>query len=134
MAIDIQGMAPLLQVFDMPTAIRFYRDILNFEVAGKSGPGEDVDWALLRRNDIQLMLNTAYESHERPPAPDPARVAAHDDAALYFSCPNLDEAYAHLRTHGLDVKPPETRPYGMRQVYVSDPDGYNLCFQWPAAE
>lgn len=23
---DIHGIAPLLQVFDMPTAIRFYRD------------------------------------------------------------------------------------------------------------
>ena len=27
-----------------------------------------------------------------------------------------------------------TAPYGMRQLYVSDPDGYTLCFQWPASE
>ena len=28
MALDIHGIAPLLQVFDMPIAVRFYRDVL----------------------------------------------------------------------------------------------------------
>jgi glyoxylase I family protein len=31
------------------------------------------------------------------------------------------------------VKPPKVAPYGMKQLYVKDPDGYVLCFQWPAA-
>jgi len=22
--------------------------------------------------------------------------------------------------------------FGMKQLYVNDPDGYSLCFQWPA--
>ena len=29
---DIHGNPPLLQVFDMPTSIRFYREILGFTV------------------------------------------------------------------------------------------------------
>ena len=28
MGIEIRGMAPLLQVFDMPTSIAFYRDVV----------------------------------------------------------------------------------------------------------
>jgi hypothetical protein len=32
------------------------------------------------------MLNTAYEDDEPPPAPDPARVAGHADAGLFFGC------------------------------------------------
>jgi glyoxylase I family protein len=49
MAIDIRGPAPLLQVFDMPAAIRFYRDKIGFVIAGQSQPeqGDDCDWALL---------------------------------------------------------------------------------------
>ncbi|HET8550064.1 MAG TPA: hypothetical protein VFL57_18770 [Bryobacteraceae bacterium] len=35
---------------------------------------------------------------------------------------------------GLDVKPPEIQPYGMKQLYVCGPDGYTLCLQWPASE
>ena len=36
MAIEVQGLAPLLQVFDMPTSIRFYRDLLGFTVVTTS--------------------------------------------------------------------------------------------------
>src|ERR1700676_139907 len=56
MGIEIRGMAPLLQVFDMPTSIAFYRDVLGFEVVTTSNPGaERFDWALLRLNGIELM-------------------------------------------------------------------------------
>lgn len=40
MSIDIRGICPLLQVFDMPTSIKFYRDVLGFEVAQTSPPGQ----------------------------------------------------------------------------------------------
>jgi glyoxylase I family protein len=134
MAIDIRGMAPLLQVFDMPTSIKFYRDVLGFEVVTTSNPrGEPFDWALLRLNGVELMLNTAYEEDARPPAPDPARIAAHDDTCLYFGCPDVDAAYAHLRACDIAAKEPKIAPYGMKQLYLSDPDGYNLCFQWAAS-
>ena len=36
MALDIHGIAPLLQVFDMPIAVRFYRDVLGFELVQTS--------------------------------------------------------------------------------------------------
>jgi glyoxylase I family protein len=133
MGIEIRGMAPLLQVFDMPTSIEFYRDVLGFEVVTTSKPGaENFDWALLRLNGMELMLNTAYEADSRPPEPDRARFAAHEDTAIYFGCPDVDAAYAHLRSRAENVKEPKVAPYGMKQLYVRDPDGYNLCFQWPA--
>ena|SRR5256884_2998451 len=95
MGIEIRGMAPLLQVFDMPTSIAFYRDVLGFEVVTTSKPGaENFGWALLRLNGMELMLNTAYEEDSRPPEPDRARIAAHDDTAIFFGCPDVDAAYA----------------------------------------
>lgn len=78
------------------------------------------------------MLNTAYEQEYRPAQSDAMRVAAHSDTCLYFSCPDVDAAYQHLRAHGLEVEEPKVAPYGMKQLYVKDPDGYNLCFQWSA--
>ena len=74
MVIEIRGMAPLLQVFDMPTSIAFYRDVLGFEVAATSAgpkpPSDQFGWALLRVNGVELMVNTAYDDDARPPAPD----------------------------------------------------------------
>jgi glyoxylase I family protein len=131
---DIKGLAPLLFVFDMPTALHFYRDVLGFEVVSTSQPGDNCGWALLRLNGVDLMLNTAYDEGERPPAPDPARVSAHGDTALYFGYEDLDAAYKHLRANGIQAKEPKVAPYGMRQLYFADPDGYGLCFQWPASQ
>lgn len=133
MTLDIRGMAPLLQVFDMPTSVAFYCEALGFELVSTSNPGEHCDWALLRLNGTELMLNTAYESHERPPAPDPVRATAHADTELYFGCPDVDAAYRHFRALGIPVAEPTVRHYGMKQLYVTDPDGFHLCFQWPAA-
>ena len=131
---DIHGVAPLLQVFDMPTSIRFYRDVLGFEVWARSGPGDDGDWAGLRLNRAEVMLNTAYESDKRPASPDASRVASHDDTCLFFGCKDLDAAYQHLRAHGVSLKEPKVAPYGMRQLWFNDPDGYGICFQWPATQ
>jgi glyoxylase I family protein len=76
------------------------------------------------------MLNTAYESdREHPAIPEATRVAAHDNTGLFFGCPNLDEAYEELRDKGVAVKAPFITGYGMKQMYLRDPDGYGLCFQ-----
>jgi len=130
--IKITGLAPLLEVFDMPTSVAFYRDTLGFEVVGQSQPGDDFDWCLLRINDAELMLNTAYERHERPPNPEPSRMSAHQDTALYFGGTDVDVAYAHLSSRGCAVEPPKVAPYGMKQLYLKDPDGYVICFQCAA--
>lgn len=129
----ITGLTPLLQVFDMPTSVRFYRDVLGFTIAmtDRNAVGDDFDWGLLKLGDVSLMLNTRYEKPDRPAAPDPARVIAHDDTGLYFHCAALDALHAHLVSHGVSAAPPKTAPYGMRQLYLHDPDGYALCFQHP---
>jgi glyoxylase I family protein len=130
----LEGFAPLLQIFDMPTSLAFYRDLLGFEVISTSHPrnGDDLDWALLRRDGIDLMLNTAYEHDVRPAQSSPSRVEAHKDTGLFFGCRDLDSAHSYLSSHGVRVAPPSVAPYGMRQLWFEDPDGYVLCLQWPA--
>ena len=134
MSIDIRGMTPLLQVFDMPTSLKFYCDILGFEVVqtDSNTTAPNHNWVWLRRNEIDLMLNTAYEPETRPPVPDSRRIASHSDTGLFFGAPDVDAIYAHLRAKGIDAKEPHVAPYGMKQLYVRDPDGFGLCFQWKA--
>jgi glyoxylase I family protein len=135
MAIEVREMAPLLAVWDMPTSVAFYRDVLGFEVVMTSAPhreGDDYGWCLLRLHGVEVMLNTAFDDGQRPAAWDPARRAAHHDTILYFGCPDVDGAYAYLRARGVEAEPPEVAYYGMKQLYLHDPDGYGICFQWPA--
>jgi glyoxylase I family protein len=133
-AIFLEGIAPLLQVFDMPTSLNFYRDILGFSIVQSSGQGDDVDWVLLKLNGIELMLNTAYEKHNRPPMPDLKRKDAHGDTILYFGCPDIDTTYAYLIEKGLAIKKPEITGYGWKAINLIDPDGYHLCFHYPVQD
>jgi catechol 2,3-dioxygenase-like lactoylglutathione lyase family enzyme len=139
MAIDLRGVCPLLAVFDMPASLRFYRDMLGFEIVQAapkhpSGHPDNFGWAWLRRGAAEIMLNTLYDpDYPRPATPDPRRVEAHVDTILYLGAPDVDGVYRHLQEKGVAADPPVDAWYGMRQLTVKDPDGFLLCFQWPVA-
>jgi len=127
---------PLIQVYDMPEAIRFYRDLLGFEVINSSPEieapeGSYFHWALLRLGEVEFMLNTAYDAGKRPEARDEPRWRGHGDTCLYIGCSNVDEAYQYLTAKGLELSAPSVSQYGMKQLHVRDPDGYQLCLQAP---
>jgi catechol 2,3-dioxygenase-like lactoylglutathione lyase family enzyme len=135
MPLDIRGMCPLLEVFDMATSLKFYCDLLGFQIhaADQNTTRPDHNWVwLIRGGDIHLMLNTAYDPGKRPSMPDPRRVADHQDTCLYFGAPDVDAVYAYLQESGIESEEPHIAPYGMKQLYLRDPDGYGVCFQWQA--
>ena len=134
MALEFEALTPLLQVFNMPRSLAFYRDILGFEVVMNSGDGDDSSWLCLHRNGTYLMLNDQYETGHVPPAPPTERTRWHSDTCLYFGCKDTDAAYEYLRGKGVELDPPKVAPYGMKQLYLKDPDGYDMCFQWPTGE
>src|SRR5262249_49452112 len=125
-------MTPLIQVFNMRTAVAFYRDILGFKLVADSGKGDDSSWIWLRFNNADLMLNDRYEPGHVPPAPPAQRTRWHKDTCLYFGCAEPDTVYEHLKAKGVDCHAAQIAPYGMKQLYVRDPDGYGLCFQCPS--
>lgn len=134
--IAVKGLAPLLSVFDMPVALRFYRDVLGFVVTGTSPALSDnpdhVNWSMLDLDGATIMLNTAYDPEDQPASPDSSRWSGHQDTCIYLGCPDVDAAYQYLLLRGLQLDSPKVAPYGMKQLYFTDPDGYGLCFQWKA--
>lgn len=136
MPIEVQGVAPLISVFNMPTALHFYRDILGFkiiEISPKlSEDPDDVSWVMLQLGDGTVILNTAYDPEDRPDAPESERFNGHRDTCLYLGCPDVDGAFECLWSKMLAFKAPKVAPYGMKQLYFTDPDGYLVCFQWSA--
>jgi len=136
MPLKITGLSPLLSVFNMVRSIRFYRDQLGFAVAQASPALSDdpdhVNWAMIELSGATLMLNTAYDPEDQPDTPDDARWSGHSDTCIYFGCPDVDAAYDLLRAKGVVASAPKVAPYGMKQLYLADPDGYSLCFQWKA--
>ena len=56
MEINMRGLCPLIQVFDMDNSLHFYCELLGFEIVEKAAGG---GWAWLRHGTAELMLNTA---------------------------------------------------------------------------
>ena len=139
MAIDVSSACPYFEVYDMPTSVRFYRDQLGFEIVNTSphlgGDKDRFHWCWLRLGAADLMLNTVYEFEDQRPAHEEhLRQRGRRDTCLYFGCPDVDGAFAELVAKGVSIdRPPKFAPYGMKQLYLRDPDGFGLCFQSPVS-
>jgi len=129
----ITGVTPYFQVFDMIESVRFYRDTLGFKVVFASpevetNEGRFSHFVRLKLGPVELMLNTIYDSNERPPSRNQARASGHRDVTLYIDCSDVDAQHHLLTKRGLDVPPPKIAPYGLKFIAVHDPDGYTLTF------
>lgn len=131
MSLKIEYLTPLMLVFNMPRSLAFYRDMLGFAVVSDSGDGDDSSWVWIQKDGCHLMLNDQYEPGNVPAECPPDRIRWHKDTCLYLGCQDVESAYEFLRDRGMAVEPPTTAPYGMTQLYLSDPDGYSICFQHP---
>ena len=136
MSIETSDLTPLIQVFDMVESVHFYRDLLGFAVAFASPEVETPEgrfshFVRLEMGGAHLMLNTAYDSGERPPARDAQRWRGHRDTGLYITCSDVDALYERFLQRGVKIAPPSITPYGMKSMRVLDPDEYALYFQAP---
>jgi len=112
----------------MPTAVHFYRDILGSNLSPHLARHHSV--GRLKLNGVEIMLNTASKKiNGHPPR---SRRVARITTPLSSSVAKIWTALTASPRSRLSVKEPAVAPYGMKQLYVTDPDGYGLCFQWPA--
>ncbi|HEY1547947.1 MAG TPA: VOC family protein, partial [Kofleriaceae bacterium] len=86
-------------------------------------------WMHLRKSGVEVMLNTAYDSNERPPSRDDARELGHRDVGMYIECDDVAVVHAELEARGLVADTPQAQRYGMTSFTVRDPDGYAITFQ-----
>ncbi len=134
---NLTGLTPYVEVFDMIASVAFYRDRLGFEILFASPEVETAEgrfshFVRLKRGDAEVMLNTAYDSNERPPDRSEARWAGCAHVHLYINCDDVPGLHAELIGRGLDAAPPARTGYGFLALSVSDPDGYTLTFHQPA--
>lgn len=124
------GTIPSVRVADMASALRFYRDVLGFEV--ERGGEEDSNVAL-RHGDARIMLETAADHYgEAYNTAIRERLGNLSPHALYIEAEALDELHERLRSGGASIVDPlASRPWGQRELTVEDAEGNWLTF-WQA--
>lgn len=110
-------------VKDMPTMVRFYRDILGFEIKEAEDASNvflEKDGTLFlfyRRSDFEKMTSTKFNYAEK--------INGHFEIALGVeNFAAVDKAYNEIVAKGgKSVMPPATEPWGQRACYIADPEG-----------
>jgi hypothetical protein len=60
---ELNGLTPYIEVYDMVASVAFYCGTVGFEIL----EGRFSHFVRLGRGRAEIMLNTAYDSNERPP-------------------------------------------------------------------
>ena len=112
-----------LFVRDMGRMIRFYRDVLGFEIK----EDEDTSNVYLKK-DGTLFLLYGRQDFEKMTGRKYAYVNGlngHSEIALYVDTyEEVDAEYQRVVGMGAEpVMPPETEPWGQRTCYIADPEG-----------
>lgn len=112
-----------LLVNDMGTMIRFYRDVLGFEIKEDEDTSnvylvkDDTLFLLYGRKDFEAMTSRKYEYLKG--------INGHFEIALYVDTfEEVDKEYEKAISKGaVSVLEPTTEPWGQRTCYIADPEG-----------
>lgn len=116
---------PVLMVRDVPEAIGFYTQVLDFELAFASPPDAPF-YAVLTRGKDELHLNLASEQGHS------------GGSSAIVVCEEVDALFASFTARGLAVpsranspvhEGPLDQTWGTREVYIDDPSGNTIIFQ-----
>jgi predicted enzyme related to lactoylglutathione lyase len=116
----IRSFAPQLLVDDLDRAINFYSDVLGFAF----GPAWRGFYAIGERDGFQVHLKCAPKTVE-----DRANRRQHEHLDVYASVAGVDALYEACKAKDATIlKPLERTPWGTKDFYLQDPEGYIIAF------
>jgi catechol 2,3-dioxygenase-like lactoylglutathione lyase family enzyme len=117
---QLTGIAPQFLVDDLDRAVAYYRDKLGFELDFVY----ESFYASVTRDGFAIHLK-----HSPKLAAERAHRKQNEHLDAHISVSGIRGLFSELEMRGVQViRPLEQRPWACLDFYVTDPDGYILCF------
>lgn len=107
----LHSTAPILASLNLAESIHFYTGMMGFVLMVQLD-----DYAILGRDGCEIHLHVCNN----------ALIA--QNTACYIRTPSTDALYQEFKTRGVRLRPPQVKPWGMKELYVVDPHGNRLKF------
>ncbi len=102
---------PILASLNLDESIAFYTERLGFVLMAQLA-----DYVIVGRDGCELHFHACDNTLIAP------------NTSCYVRASNTQALYEEFKNRGADVKPPEVRPWCMKELYVVDPHGNLLKF------
>jgi lactoylglutathione lyase len=122
----LQKLTPNLMVEDVAQTLAFYRETLGFQVLTTLPDAAPFDFAIVGRDDVQLMFQSRPSLSENVPALTGAAIGA--SQTFYIEVTGIQQLYEQLRQRVEIVVDLHDTFYGTREFYFRDLNGYILSF------
>jgi uncharacterized glyoxalase superfamily protein PhnB len=125
------GLRPMLEANDVRATAAFYVEQLGFEQGDFIDAGDGTwAWTSVRRGAVGFMFNGRHFHDGVVDDDHPAKPIV--TGSLYINVEDVDALADELRGRGVAVDfGPTDQPHGMREIGLTDPNGYFLLLGQP---
>jgi len=122
---EMKKLTPMLAVDRVEPSLAFWTKELGFRNAGEVGEKGALDFAMLQRDGIEIML-LSHASIEKD-------ASKHNSAApkgvslLFIEVDDVDQAIAHIKDVEI-ITPKHDEFYGMTELTIKEPGGHLVTF------
>jgi uncharacterized glyoxalase superfamily protein PhnB len=122
----LKKLTPNMMVEDVQATLTFYRGVLGFEVLTTLPDTAPFDFAIVRRDAVELMFQSRLSLSENVPALTGSPIGA--SQTFYVEVSGLKDLYEQVRGRAEIVVDLHTTFYGTQEFYFRDINGYILSF------
>jgi uncharacterized glyoxalase superfamily protein PhnB len=122
---NVKRITPVLYVKEVEPCVKFWVERLGFEKTVEVPDGDRVGFAMLQKNNLEIMYQSIASAEKDIPAA--AKDISGGRTFLYVEVEKLDDIIAALK--GVDLALPlRTTFYGAKEIGVKDPAGHMIVF------
>lgn len=122
----LKKLTPNLMVEDVQRTLSFYQDVLGFKVLMTLPDQPPFDFAIVERDQVELMFQSRSSLSENVPALSGHAIGA--SQTFYIEVEGIAKLYENLREKLDIVVDLHTTFYGTQEFYFRDVNGYILSF------